>query len=210
MNKNLVNAVECARIITEKYNRKVDRSYITRLANNGRITYEIIDGKKLFDPDLIVDLLPKERLTASKVEDWNKQEEKKTLPIEKDLINYFKIQGLKFNDKENDNVFLAIQKPSVIDVKKELSILDLTEEEQAQVTEELIQNTINDINPKNIELNDIWMRFMSAKEEDEYKKEFNTFVDGFTESQITYIKFLLLNGFSSPELAANCVGGNLV
>ena len=69
MRNELVNAVQCAKIITNEFNRKVDRSYITRLANENRIPYEVFEGKKLFNPQYVLDNLPAERLVASKFED---------------------------------------------------------------------------------------------------------------------------------------------
>jgi len=88
--------------------------------------------------------------------------------------------------------------------------MNLTENENATATDDFIENTINEINPNYTEINELWLNFMSINEENEYKKEFNTTVDGFNESQIAYIKYLLLNQITTPELAADCVYGNLL
>ena len=61
---DLVNSVECAKILTKKLNRSIKREFISRLAKENKIPFYDIDGKKLYRPNEIINNLPKSRTTS--------------------------------------------------------------------------------------------------------------------------------------------------
>lgn len=210
----LVNATKCAEILTNELDRPVKRPYLSRLAAEEKIAYHLVKGQKLFNPIEVLHDLPAERMTSSKFEDIKPiQDEVYNIPTDKDLINHFKANGFKFgvipalkNNPELSSGYLPkIELPTIKDVKKELSVLELCDKQKELITDEYIEQNIKELNPSFTELNTLWADFMSLKVEQDYKEQFDTDVDGFTASQIAYIKYLLLDSFCNAEVIADCI-----
>lgn len=217
----LVSATECARILTHELDRPVKRPYLSKLAADERIPYCILKDKKLFNPIEVLNNLPSERMTSSKYCNTSKSElsektnevKKIEVPTDKIFINHFKANGFKFgiieavkNNIELSSQYLPkIEVPTVIDIKKELSVLKLSKKQKMLITDGFIEKSIIELSPSFEELNTLWSSFMSLTIEEEYKKIFDTNVDEFTDSQIAYIKYLLLDSFSNAELIATCI-----
>ncbi len=214
----LVNATKCAEILTNELDRPVKRPYLSRLAAEEKITYHLVKGQKLFNPIEVLHDLPAERMTSSKFEDIKPiQDEVYNIPSDKDLINHFKANGFKFevipvieeypefSDTIGKNCLPFLQLPTIKDVKKELSVLELCDKQKELITDEYIEKNIKELNPSFTELNTLWANFMSLKVEKDYKEQFDTNVDGFTASQMAYIKYLLLDSFCNAEVIADCI-----
>ncbi|MCT7498939.1 hypothetical protein [Aliarcobacter cryaerophilus] len=164
MQNDLVNAVQCAKIITNKLNRKVDRSYITKLANENRIPYEVFEGKKIFNPQYVLDNLPAERLVASKFEDdvtqlkiieefiadggkvnFNKQRPKKLFSNPNELCRYLPI----------------IEELTIDDIRKALKKINYNNEifnngKIELITDSIIQKYIDENRVDYNTLNNFW------------------------------------------------------
>lgn len=147
MRNELVNAVQCAKIITNEYKRKVDRSYITRLANEDRIPYEVFEGNKLFNPQYVLDNLPAERFVSSKFDD----EVTQLKIIEEAISDGVKV---KFNKQRPKKLFATpdelaenlpfIEDLTIEDIRKSLKKLAYTKEELNLITDNIIQKQINE------------------------------------------------------------------
>jgi hypothetical protein len=214
--EKLVNATQCAKILTDELDRPIKRPYLSKLANENRIPYHIVNNQKLFNPLKVLNNLPNERLTSSKFKD-NSTDVNYYIPSNKDLINHFKANGLKFStipilqeypqfkDKIEDTTLPKIQLPTVKDIKKELSVLELSKEQQELINDEYIETFIQECNPSYVEFNTLFSSFMNIRIEQEYNEIFDTTVDIFSENQIAYIKYLLLSSFTNPLTIAELI-----
>jgi hypothetical protein len=203
----LVNATQCAKILTEQMDRPVKRSYISKLAADGRIPFHTIDSKKMFSVDEVMNSLPAERSTSAKYEQKEYIQEVKEVanaPTKKDIINHFKALGFRF--AEHDKIdLLNIELPTVKDVKKELSVLELSAKQKELITDEYLEKSIIELSPSLIELKEIWENFMSLNFEKEYVETFDTLVDSFSQSQISFIRYILLSSFINAEQLAEYI-----
>lgn len=160
MQNDLVNASQCANIITNDFKRKVDRSYITRLANEDRIPYEIYDGMKLFNPQYVLDNLPAERLVSSKFEDEVTQLK---------IIEEFIADGVKvnFNKQRPKKLFSnlsefskdlpIIEELTIDDIRKALKQLKtVSKEEIGIITDDVIQKQLEENRADYNTLNNLW------------------------------------------------------
>jgi len=204
----LVNATLCAKILTEQMDRPVKRAYISKLAADGRVPFHTIDGKKMFNPVEVMNGLPAERSTSAKYEQKEHIQEVKEIvnsPTKKDIINHFKALGFRFAAEHDKIDLLNIELPTVKDVKKELSVLELSAKQKELLTDKYLAKSIIELSPSLIEIKEIWENFMSLSLEKEYEKTFDTEIDNFSQSQISFIRYILLSSFSSAEILADCI-----
>lgn len=180
MRNELVNAVQCAKIITNEFNRKVDRSYITRLANENRIPYEVFEGKKLFNPQYVLDNLPAERLVASKFED----EVTQLKIIDEAIASGVKVN---FNNQRPKKLFSNptslyehlpfIEELTIEDIRKALKKMGCSKEEMELVTDDIIKKQLEENKVDFKTLDNFW-RYHSDFEQsfkESYNKEIRYF-----------------------------------
>lgn len=203
MKNELVNAVQCAKIITNEYGRKVDRSYITRLANNDRIPYEVFEDNKLFNPKDVLDSLPAERFVASKFDD----EVTQLKIIEEAISNGVKV---KFNKQRPKKLFAdpgklcedlpLIEDLTIEDIRKSLKKKDYEKEELELITDDIIQRQIDQNKVDFKTLNDFWKH--SSDGESVYFMEFNNKSSCFTDDQSLKLFCMIMWQFPRADFIA--------
>lgn len=208
MRNELVNAVQCAKIITNEFNRKVDRSYITRLANENRIPYEVFEGKKLFNPQYVLDNLPAERLVASKFEDEVTQ-----LKIIEDFIaDGVKVKFNKQRPKSlfsNPNEFCQdlplIEELTIEDIRKTLKEMDyhgekFTKEELELITDDIIQKQLEENKADYKTLNNLWKNHNEG--EHFFRSIFDKETDCLTHKQELMFFYTIMYQFPRAKFIA--------
>lgn len=203
MKNELVNAVQCAKIITNEYQRKVDRSYITRLANDERIPYQVFDGNKLFNPRDVLDSLPAERAVVSKFDD----EVTQLKIIEEAISNGVKV---KFNKQRPKKLFADpnelynqlpfIEDLTVEDIRKSLKRKDYEKEELELITDDLIQKQIDENKVNFNTLDSFWKH--SSDGESVYFMEFNNKSNYFTYDENMKLFCMIMFQFPRADFIA--------
>lgn len=204
MRNELVNAVQCAKIITNEFNRKVDRSYITRLANENRIPYEVFEGKKLFNPQYVLDNLPAERLVASKFEDDVTQLK---------IIEEFIADGGKvnFNKQRPKKLFSNptslyehlpfIEELTIEDIRKALKKMGCSKEEMELVTDDIIKKQLEENKVDFKTLDNFW-RYHSDFEQS-FKESYNKEIRYFSFDDEIKLFYLIMWQFPRADFIAD-------
>lgn len=202
MKNELVNAVQCAKIITIEYGRKVDRSYITRLANNDRIPYEVFEGNKLFNPRYVLDSLPAERFVASKFDDDVTQ----LKIIEEAIADGVKV---KFNKQRPKKLFAdpgklfedlpLIEDLTIEDIRKSLKKKDYTKEELELITDDIIQKQIDENKIDFNTLNDFWKHHGGYEQ---FYKDYNKNLGLFSIEEELKLFYLIMWQFPRADFIA--------
>lgn len=204
MNNELLNAVQCAKVITNEYGRKVDRSYITRLANNERIPYEVVDGNKLFNPQLVFDNLPAERLVASKFDDELTQ----LKIIEEAIEDGVKV---KFNKQRPKSLFSdpkicygelpLIDDLTIEDIRKALKDMDLEKEDMELITDDIIQKHLDENKVDFKTLDNFWKHHSDF--EQFFKKEYIEDIGYFSQEERFKLFYLIMWQFPRAKFIAD-------
>ena len=200
MRNELVNAVQCAKIITNEFNRKVDRWYITRLANANRITYEVFEGKKLFNPQYVLDNLPAERLVASKFED----EVTQLKIIDESIASGVKVN---FNNQRPKKLFSNptslyehlpfIEELTIEDIRKALKKMGCSKEEMELVTDDIIKKQLEENKVDFKTLDNFW-RYHSDFEQS-FKESYNKEIRYFSFDDEMKLFYLIMWQFPRAD-----------
>ncbi len=200
MRNELVNAVQCAKIITNEFNRKVDRSYITRLANENRIPYEVFEGKKLFNPQYVLDNLPAERLVASKFED----EVTQLKIIDEAIASGVKVN---FNNQRPKKLFSNptslyehlpfIEELTIEDIRKALKKMGCSKEEMELVTDDIIKKQLEENKVDFKTLDNFW-RYHSDFEQS-FKESYNKEIRYFSFDDEMKLFYLIMWQFPRAD-----------
>ncbi len=204
MRNELVNAVQCAKIITNEFNRKVDRSYITRLANENRIPYEVFEGKKLFNPQYVLDNLPAERLVASKFED----EVTQLKIIDEAIASGVKVN---FNNQRPKKLFSNptslyehlpfVEELAIEDIRKALKKMGCTKEELELVTDDIIKKQLEENKVDFKTLDNFW-RYHNDFEQS-FKESYNKEVRYFSFDDEMKLFYLIMWQFPRADFIAD-------
>lgn len=204
MRNELVNAVQCAKIITNEFNRKVDRSYITRLANENRIPYEVFEGKKLFNPQYVLDNLPAERLVASKFED----EVTQLKIIDEAIASGVKVN---FNNQRPKKLFSNptslyehlpfIEELTIEDIRKALKKMGCSKEEMELVTDDIIKKQLEENKVDFKTLDNFW-RYHSDFEQI-FKESYNKEIRYFSFDDEIKLFYLIMWQFPRADFIAD-------
>lgn len=204
MRNELVNAVQCAKIITNEFNRKVDRSYITRLANENRIPYEVFEGKKLFNPQYVLDNLPAERLVASKFED----EVTQLKIIDEAIASGVKVN---FNNQRPKKLFSNptslyehlpfIEELTIEDIRKALKKMGCSKEEMELVTDDIIKKQLEENKVDFKTLDNFW-RYHSDFEQS-FKESCNKEIRYFSFDDEMKLFYLIMWQFPRADFIAD-------
>ncbi len=200
MRNELVNAVQCAKIITNEFNRKVDRSYITRLANENRIPYEVFEGKRLFNPQYVLDNLPAERLVASKFED----EVTQLKIIDEAIASGVKVN---FNNQRPKKLFSNptslyehlpfIEELTIEDIRKALKKMGCSKEEMELVTDDIIKKQLEENKVDFKTLDNFW-RYHSDFEQS-FKESYNKEIRYFSFDDEMKLFYLIMWQFPRAD-----------
>ncbi len=204
MRNELVNAVQCAKIITNEFNRKVDRTYITRLANENRIPYEVFEGKKLFNPQYVLDNLPAERLVASKFED----EVTQLKIIDEAIASGVKVN---FNNQRPKKLFSNptslyehlpfIEELTIEDIRKALKKMGCSKEEMELVTDDIIKKQLEENKVDFKTLDNFW-RYHSDFEQI-FKESYNKEIRYFSFDDEIKLFYLIMWQFPRADFIAD-------
>lgn len=204
MRNELVNAVQCAKIITNEFNRKVDRTYITRLANENRIPYEVFEGKKLFNPQYVLDNLPAERLVASKFED----EVTQLKIIDEAIASGVKVN---FNNQRPKKLFSNptslyehlpfIEELTIEDIRKALKKMGCSKEEMELVTDDIIKKQLEENKVDFKTLDNFW-RYHSDFEQI-FKESYNKEIRYFSFDDEMKLFYLIMWQFPRADFIAD-------
>jgi|LSQX01.1.fsa_nt_gb hypothetical protein len=204
MRNELVNAVQCAKIITNEFNRKVDRTYITRLANENRIPYEVFEGKKLFNPQYVLDNLPAERLVASKFED----EVTQLKIIDEAIASGVKVN---FNNQRPKKLFSNptslyehlpfIEELTIEDIRKALKKMGCSKEEMELVTDDIIKKQLEENKVDFKTLDNFW-RYHSDFEQS-FKESYNKEIRYFSFDDEIKLFYLIMWQFPRADFIAD-------